>query len=288
MLMNLNNLSLPYPVLGINDDIIPLLPEDSVSVNVDKDKKSYMFFIHLKFYNKDIQDYIDNGSAEFSCEYECARTMLRKCVKSTSSDLKIEIDRKEINGRINFNCFVSVKKYIKSYINKGFNPDYDGFSFSMEPGDILVAFPQFHYDVDIKYDKLQAAGSFMQIRESELHEDVFFDISGNKIEILLPPQLYSLYCDPHIKGAAEIIHSSLVLNALTFALNDLTVEHDNDNRLWARTIHYRLNNEEGLSMKDLEDKTYIPLLAQKLLKSPYLRLFNYIINSNSKSLSEEE
>ena len=288
MLMNLNNISLPYPVLGISDDILPLLPDDSVAVKVDSDNNSYTFYVDLNFNNNDIQDFINSGFAEFSCEYDCARTMLRRCVKSSFPRFEINVNRKEINGRINFNCFVSVKKTINHYVNKGFNSDYDGFSFFMEPGDILVAFPQFHYDVDIKYDKLQAAGSFMQIRESDLHENVFFDISGNKIEILLPTQLYNLYCDPRIKGAAEIIHSSLVLNALTYALNDLKVEHTDDNRLWARTIYYRLENEDGLSIRDLEEKAYIPVLAQKLLKDPYLRLFNHIINSNSNPLSDDE
>lgn len=288
MLMNLNNISLPYPVLGISDDIIPLLPDDAVSVKVESTNNTYSFFIKLNFENNDIQNFINEGYAEFTCEYDCARTMLRKCTKSTSPEFIIEINRNDINSRLNFNCFVSVKRTINNYINQGFNSDYEGYSFFMEPGDILVAFPQFHYDVDINYDKLQAAGSFMHIRESELHNEVFFDISGNKIEILLPSQLYKLYCDPCIKGSVEIIHASLVLNALTYALSDLNTNDTNDNRLWARTIYYRLENEEDLSIKDLEEKSNIPILAQKLLKSPYLRLFNHIINSNSNPLTEDE
>lgn len=285
--MNLNNISLPYPVLGISDDILPLLPDDAIVIdNGDCNRDSYEFHIRLKFENDDIKQIIEKGDAEFSCVYECPRTMLLVCAKSPTPDFCITIPRRNVNGRINFNCFVSVKNEIHNYVNHGFNSDYEGVSFNMEPGDILVAFPQFHYDTDIKYDKLFAAGSFMQIRESDLHEDVFFDISGDKIEILLPPQLYELYCNPSVKGAVEIIHSSLVINALTYALFNIELDREcEDSRLWVRTILYRLNNEEGLSIKELEEKSDIPSLAQKLLKSPYLRLFNYIINSNP--LSEE-
>lgn len=273
--MNLNNISLPYPVLGINDDITPLLPADSVTVELSSDAKAYNFVINLNFDNKDIEKLIKEGKAKFSCEYECAKTMLRKCIKKDEGKIEITIPRHSINGRINFNCFVSVQEPIPNYTNSGFNEDYKGYTFKMEEGDILVAFPQFHYDADINYDKLQAAGSFMQIRESSLHEDVFFDITGNKIEILLPSQLYQLYCNPQVKGAAEIIHSSLVLNALTYAL--LNIE-DHEQTTWAKTIRYRLENEDGYSLEDLIDASNIPCLAQRLLKDPYARLFNYIMS----------
>ena len=280
--MNLNNISLPYPVLGISDDISPLLPQDSVSVESSNDAKNYLFVVELKFDNADISNLIKQGKAEFSCEYECAKTMLRCCKKTDENKFEIQIPRHNINGRINFNCFVSVKEPISNYTNSGFNDDYDGFSFNMEPGDILVAFPLFHYDADIKYDKLQAAGSFMQIRESSLHEEVFFDITGNKIEILLPTTLYLLYCNPQVKSSAEIIHSSLVLNALTYALLNIEAH---EQTTWAKTIYYRLNNEQGFSADDLADISNIPGLAQRLLKDPYLRLFNNIM---SHQITSEE
>lgn len=259
----------------MSDDIIPLLPPDSVSVELNEDVSNYNFTITLKFNNEDISCLIKDDKAEFSCEYECARTMLRCCKKTNEHTFKIEIPRQDINGRINFNCFVSVKKTIKNYTNRGFNEDYEGFSFNMEPGDILVSFPQFHYDADIKYDKLQAAGSFMQIRETHQHKEVFFDITRKKIEILLPTTLYQEYCNPQIKGAAEIIHSSLVLNALTYALLNIK-EHEQC--AWAKTIDYRLRNENEFSIEELDDKPNIPCLAQRLLKDPYNRLFNKIIS----------
>jgi hypothetical protein len=278
--MNLNNISLPYPVLGISDDIAPLLPDNSVSIELANDIRNYVFKVALNFDNPDIANLIQAGKAEFSCEYECARTMLRCCKKTPDHSFEILIPRHNINGRINFNCFVSVKEPIMSYTNTGFNEDYDGHSFNMEPGDILVAFPQFHYDADIKYDKLQAAGSFMQIRESSLHEEVFFDITGNKIEILLPTTLYQLYCNPQVKGSAEVMHSSLALNALTYAL--LNIE-EHEQTTWAKTIDYRLKNEDGFSPEDLADASNIPCLAQRLLKNPYGRLFNNIMSHQKQS-----
>ncbi len=281
--MNLNNISLPYPVLGISDDILPMLGEDAVGFILTADARNFTFKIELKFDNPDIHQLINIGKAEYSCEYDCARTMLRRCVISKEPGFTIVLPRHSINGRINFNCFVSVKENIIGYKNKGFNPDYEGFRFNLSPGDLLVSFPQFHYDADIRYDKLQAAGSFMQIRESNLHEQVFFDISGNKIEIHLPPTHYQLYCSPIVKGSAEVIHSSLVLNALTYAL--LNMEGHTETT-WAKTIIYRLQNEEGFSIHDLDEPSNIPMLAQRLLKDPYLRLFNHIVTSSPNQTEE--
>lgn len=281
--MNLNNISLPYPVLGISDDIMPMLPDDAVTFNLTADIKNYTFDIQLKFDNKEIKSLIDNHKAEFTCEYDCAKTMMRNCLVKCEPHFTIIIPRNAVNGRINFNCFVSVKEAIDNYSNSGFNSDYDGFSFNMAPGDILVTFPQFHYDADIKYDKLQAAGSFMQIRKSDLHNEVFFDITGNKIEILLPTIHYQLYCNPIVKGSAELIHSSLVLNALTYALFNIEAH---EQTTWAKTIYYRLDNEEGFSRTELQEPSKIPGLAQRLLKDPYARIFNKIINSNPTNMED--
>lgn len=279
--MNLNNISLPYPVLGISDDVLPMLDNDCVTASLDADRYNYKFSIDLKFDNATIKQLINDGMAEYTCEYDCARTMLRKCVKSTTPHFEIVVSRREINARVNFNCFVSVKKPIPSYTNEGFNSDYEGASFNMEQGDILVAFPQYHYDVDIKYDKLQAAGSFMQICEDNVGSEVSFDIAGDRINILLPSPLYNLYCNPQVKGAAQIIHSSLVMNALTYAL--LNIE-DYEQTTWARTITYRLKNEREFKGEDeLSEPKNIPTIADRLLKNPYGRLFNHLITSNSLS-----
>ncbi len=207
--------------------------------------------------------------------------MLRCCEVSDKPYFSIKIPRNAVNGRVNFNCYVSVKVPIPNYSNKGFNEDYMDMVFDMAPGDILVTFPQFHYDADIRYDKLQAAGSFMQIRESSLHDTVFFDITGNKIEILMPPALYKLYCEPVVKGSAEIMHSSLVLNALTYALLNIEAH---EQTTWAKTIYFRMDTEDGFSKSQLLEPSNIPGIAQRLLKDPYSRLFNKIvISTNNQS-----
>ena len=270
--MRLNNISLPYPVLGISDDITPLLTDECIKVGVRKDNVNFSFDIALSYNNHDIRTLIENGKAEFSCEYECRKTMLRRCFKSLTPQFTIIVPRKELYGRITFSCFISVKEPIPGYTNRGFHDDYKGRTFNMEQGDILAAFPQCHYDLDIRYDKLQATGTYMQIMRNDARKNVFFDISGDKIFIELPKKLYDLYNNSSVKGAAEVLHASLALNALTYAL--LNINEMDDELIWVKSIKYRLQNEEGFSLSDLDNTTEIPVLAQRLLKDPYSRLFN--------------
>ena len=159
--MKLNDVSLPYPVLGINDDIYPLLESDAIIMpDPEVDERFFNFSIRLNQYNSDITNLIQNGQAEYMCEIHCQRTMLRKCITSPDQDLSVTLDRKSLSGKVEFNCYIIVKDYIADYRNSECNPDYEGYGFDLEPGDILAVFPQRYYNVDIKYDKRWVCNSF--------------------------------------------------------------------------------------------------------------------------------
>lgn len=272
--MNLNDISLPYPVLGINDDVFPPLEKDCIQIEAKKEAHSYVFDIVLKQENKDILCLLEKGFAEYVCEVNCPRAYYRKCFASESSTIHIEILKNLLCRDVSFTCFVIVKKEIIGYTNKGFHPDYRGFSFDMERGDILVAFGKASFSIDIEYDKLQTAGAFMQIREGVDGRDfVAFNVANDKIEILLPAGLYKIYANKVGRdlGFSEILHSSLVLNALVYALQYIK---DYPDTLWARTLKYRKETESDLQKYDLEDESSILEFAQVLLKTPYKRMFN--------------
>lgn len=292
--MRTNNISLPYPVLGIHDDITPSLPEDSIKVEINSDLKDYIVRIDMRHGNADIERLINEGKALYTCECECAKTMYRKCHKSADPHLEITIPRKHVCGIILFHCDIVVIKPINAYRNRGFHEDYGDAAFDMEAGDILASFPEATYDTEIRYDKLQAAGSFMEIRknENEEAEDTFFDLSGKKIVIQLPSKLYDMYGQPEIKQEATLLHSSLALNALTYALIQLCNNPEEyETKLWARTVLYRVKSEDNLAdfRKDdsqMYDSQQAHILAQRLLKNPYQRLFNNLVVKNGKMMED--
>ena len=250
--MKINDISLPYPVLGISDDVFPLLKDGCVRIDDPVCTAStFRFKVHLKQKNKEISQFIRKGMAP----------------------------RKGVSGHIEFDTFVTVKTPIEQYHNSQFNSDYDGVSFDMEPGDVLVAFPSSYYNLDLKYDKLYAAGSFMQITKGEDDgRPTWFNLGGDKILIVLPPKMFKEY-EERIsvdRDYIEIIHSSIVFNALVFALYHID-EEQYEMKQWSEAIKYRIATEPGLASFDITNKDHVFDLAQSLLADPYQRLFNRLV-----------
>ena len=83
--MRIDNVSFPYPVLGISDDITPTLEETKCDVPVikaDNDGSGgIVISAQIKLENADILKYIADGYAEFSLEVSCRDTLFRRCEK---------------------------------------------------------------------------------------------------------------------------------------------------------------------------------------------------------------
>lgn len=282
--MNLNNVTFPYPVLGSFDDILPT-PKDPV-VNLTEDKFNYHFDILLSYDNKDIERLVRLDYADYVCEVSCDSTRFRTCYRGKDLHFSIDIPRRSVAGRINFACTITVKETIPDYVNQGFHPDYNGHTFNMEPGDLLGMFSPFYYIADIKYDKLKAVGTFMEIVPTD-DEWPSTILDKQKIELRLPKFLYEQYRDnPAVNSKADILHASLVLNSLIYAL--CRIEQYPDKK-WAQTIDYRINTEKELAeFKEQNPEEWrVDKLAQILLGKPYERLFNYLINNDITSLNPE-
>lgn len=280
--MKLNNISFPYPVLRYgSDDIIPELANDSITISVTKEVTDYIFDISLKMNNQDIENLIFQDKAIYTCEVDCIKTVWREAFPSKSPNFSIKIPRKDLAGNVTFNAYVSVKEPIYNYHNRGFNSDYGDSTFDMEPGDILVGFPEVKHHIDIKYEKLQAAGSFMIIHEDPDHSVVNFAFEHDKIDINIPTPMFEQYRNGLKTNFAEIMHASLAFNALTCALYEMPkiYSYSNGSLLWIQAIIHRLQTEEqfeGMFDAQTMEIYDVPAVANLLLKDPYKRLFDYL------------
>lgn len=277
--MNLNNITFPYPVLGSYDDILPTPSEPEVTVT--KDKREYHFVVKLGYSNKDIERLVEEDYADYVCEVSCDMTRFRRCYKSKLLHFQIDIPRRSVAGKINFSCTITLKKDLFHYSNSGFHADYSDHTFDMEPGDLLGILGQFYYYADIKYDKLKAVGTFMEINETDAPLPST-NLDRDKIELRLPSALYAQYKDnPAVNSKADILHASLVLNSLTYALCRID---NHSTRKWAETISYRIDTEPELEeFKEQDPEEWrVDKLAQILLGNPYERLFKFLSNEHNQ------
>lgn len=263
----------PHPVLGVGDSVGPKPP---VKPQIREERDDFIINISVDIHNEEILKLIHDEYAAFVCEIDCPSTFYREIFYPQATSFEIRIKRKDVAKRVNIDFTVTVTKNIKNYTNSEFHPDYQGFSFDLEPGDLL-ALVKMHYDADIKYDKLQSAGSFMTIVPGHDENNTVYYLHNSKIEIQLPNALYDDY-RVSFNGPgkhATIFHSSIVLNALVYALLNYDDE-EFGNTLWARTLKYRIELEPRLRMYDdvLENKDPMKIMefAQALLDNPYKKL----------------
>ena len=286
--MKYKNVSLPYPVLGIHDDVYPLLEDDCVQMDTPlKTATEYQFGITLTQRNRDITNLVAAGKAEYACEVTCKDTFLRQCWHSATPRFDIHIGRKEVSGHIDFQCFIAAKEDIPGYTNSDFNEDYYGFSFDLEVGDMLAVFPLAWWNTEIKYDKLFAAGSFMQIVEAADGIDkTWFNLDDQRILIEMPHDLFVQY--QRIGNSfPEVIHSSLVHNGLVYALSNLG-EYQDKGKLWADSLMARFADDPQLQQFDLSDMSQVYKVADILLQDPYKRLLDSLEKIADSQNEEEE
>lgn len=289
--MKNNGICFPHPVMGIGDDI---LPHPSVTASKLESPAHYNFRFEFGIENDEILELIKTGKAVYACEVTCSTTFLRRIFTSQEPIIEFAIGRREVAKRIEFEFSVTAIDCIPEYTNKAFHPDFQGFKFNIEPGDVLALFKSAYHDVEIQYDRLRSATSFMKIVHGTDENNVIYNIDRQKIEIQLPPEMYNDY-KMHFNGPgqhANIFHSSLAFNALVYALSCYK-EDDHKELLWARTIKYRIDTEEQLyQYKDIlglrDQQLEILKLAQALLANPYKRLFQTMHNIIDQPEVEEE
>lgn len=288
--MNLNHVSLPYPVLGVSDDVRPPLANDSVKITYGNSKLEYVLNVALKVNNPCIEKLIADGYAQYVCEIDCPATNFRESVRSIAATFSFTIDRRYVSGNVVLSCYVTVIKDIANYANPGFHEDYAGAVFNLTPGDILVGFPVLSFVADEKFDGPQSATSFMEIRRDTYNDYTTIDYTDKTIDIKLPAELFDIYKSGIDSTYTEVIHASLVFNAL---LEALYVINEHSSSIWAQALVNLMQNNTELDecvtvengQIDISDKARV---ATILLKDPYRRMFYKLNSVNSVDTSYDD
>ena len=294
--MKIKDVSLPYPVLGINDDIMPTLEETGCSepdIKVFEEGDSFRISVVLKLKNDDILNYIKKGFAEFSVEMSCPSTMFRGCFTSPSPEFDFMVEKRLLNGILDFETFVIVKKDINDYRNEGLNSDYDGHIINLHKGDLLVAYEKSSIPLNLDLRNIRNMKSFMKVLKNDREDErsVTYDLDGPKILIYLPEDMMIEYnkksSDPsENKKRKQILKASIYVQALIFALIHYQEYKDSDH-MWVNALTYRMKeddlkdicadilNEEfiGYDMQNMED---LFKLAHMMLNQPYMDMLKQI------------
>lgn len=294
--MKIDNVSFPYPVLGINDDIRPTLEEtgcDKPLITLEEDRSNFYVNVNIKLENEDILNYIKNGDAEYSIEASCQSTLFRLCHTSDVPTFTFSVEKSRLNGKLTFETFVVAKRDIVNYQNQGLNPDYAGHKITIKRGELLVAYKPTFFPLDLDLKNVRAPKSFMVVRKNpnEQAKLVEFDLESPKIQILLPAVQYDTFHSNKLaQKGKDSLKASLFLNALTYALLHYKEYREKD-YVWVRTLEFRLCEESIVNEFDIEDlfnpeneednTADIFKLAQAMLNTPYGSLFDKLAEDSA-------
>lgn len=287
--MKIDDVSFPYPVLGISDDIRPTLEETNCErpiIEVYQEGINVYVDIQVALENKDILNYIEKGFAEFIVEVSCPSTLYRHCESFKSFNHKFSIPQSRLNNELDFETFVIAKREILNYQNEGLNSDYKGCTINLHKGDLLVAYLPSNVPLDMDLRNIRNPKSFIDVtKNSDPNvKQVCFNLEDQKIQILLPEDSFSKYQDA--KSQKNTLRASLYLDALVYALLHYG-KYKKSERLWVRTLKYRMQEEvirnainididelyeEEKNMEEIIDDVY--KIAQTMLNLPYAELLD--------------
>ena len=284
------NSSFPHPVLGINNGVLSQIDENDMLEIVDIIEKDdiYEYKFQLNQDNEIISNYIKEGWAEYICEVDCNKTFYKVTHHSQESIIVVPIKRNAVIGHIDFSFFVVTKCGMPKYTNSKFNSDYRDPqtgqmpSFNLETGAVLVMFPQWSDNVNIRFNNKPELNAFIQVvKRMDEEKSVFIDLSNDVINIELPKDMYYDFLDYNRDQYRGIFYTSLIFNALVKAILNL---EQNEGLMWVDSIRAIFESAPNKFMEfSLDEPSDAVDIATRMLSNheygtPYDLLFTSIKN----------
>jgi len=273
--MKFSGYSFPHPVLGLSDDVDGNASVVNLTNDETTDKENYLLTIEYKLDNLDLEKLLADKKVQFVCELSCTGTLYRKSESSDSPIQKISVPKNYVRDKVELLFLLVAIEANPHYTNSKVHPDFLGYSFDIDSGDVLAYLGESSFIAGIAYQKLKAVSSFMEIiKGANDTGDFNIILESPKIQIQLSIKDYEKYCEPRIGKNPEyatVFHSSIVLPTIIHALYQLKQEDDVKEYAWAKIIQFRLDNDENLKSIQFEEKN-IPKIAQLFLGMPVERL----------------
>lgn len=250
--MNKTNINYPHPVLcSANEDYIqssfdimlvgdPCIEESNTVINV-----TYSLSC------EGLRNLITSGDAQVAIFLNSSVAEYRqmRAFDNDKTELRIEINRNDINRTLQVKGYIIAAKPIQSFSLAEHNKDLFGtVPFSLRKGDIMgIATHSFNIPLE-SYDPLADRPSIFSIRKQTQcpKEEVSSDFSGQKITIWLNEETHNkyrtLYVAPETRGVLSAFFAAPVLvDALYFIKNmseDERIEYES--KKWYQVINHRL------------------------------------------------
>ena len=284
--MDIRHRLYPYPVLSdMTNDYVN--SSFGMQLEVSQGMKEICLSIALQLDNKEIEQLIDEGEAEYVIHIECSYTSYRTVIKTDESEIQKRIPEHKLNGKVAICTFIVAKKEIPQYYNSSFNEDYGGMHFSLNRGNIIGIGGQINIEITKEVSKIPSIFTICRCA-ADIDESMKFDITGEKIAITLCNKSFENYkVLSGFPAMLPVLHSMLIVPALIYTFEMLRKEGigEFEDLRWFKSIKRTLNKNNMTLNEELLDTMPSFELAQKSLDLPVNRAFDALV---SMDMTDEE
>ena len=193
-------------------------------IKASRTKTHFKFHVVFKLTNYYFQNLIDQGLAHYAIHVDCPKTRLREIYCSNTDVLDLEIDIRELLGKVEISCLILAKEQILDYRSETFHPDYQNVTTIVNKGEILGVDEPKNFVAEVESDTLKVVPSIFTVwKNSEAGAPPYEVMFGeNKIVIRLSELNFQSYNQLKRNGVTNnILTSSLVMPALLLLLEKL-------------------------------------------------------------------
>lgn len=265
----MNEIAFPYPILGNGQDYTDSAFQSVLDVELedveDGQQISVAYVFNLS--NKEINQSILSAKASFALEIECSDTYYREVLLVEQEGRRI-LPPGEIFGRLIIRPLVVAIKPIKQFSSIDFHPEYNGQTFSIDPGDMLAIDEKIYRNLDFIHLNFE---SMIQITTS-LDLDPYeygFDPNDEVLTINMGTKFREIWNENYPqKDRAPFLAMAVYKDCVVAALEALAKSSDSDDigqYRWARAFGTKL---EELEIRIQEDADFDQFnqIAQRLMK----------------------
>lgn len=281
--MLIGNKIFPYPLLRDKDNNVDYkstqfyfdFEKDNntpIMVNGMLVLKNIFFFLD----NPELKNLYLEGALKAICEVECSNTVYREYFELIELPQNREIPISNFANIVTISAYLVATKEIVGYVSSDFVDDFAGYSFHINPSNVLAADDgiKFRVDIDESNDN-KMSSIFTIIKKDDAEGIVTYNNGPNKIVIYLNPEAYNIYDTmKNNRMYNSVFFASLVIPALASCLQEIqsnfsegdSVDEICDEKQWFKSVMKRYTYVKG---EELESEDFSTIncyeLAQLLM-----------------------
>lgn len=272
----------PYPILR-NTPVDYKVSTFNSKITKTDEKDGYRLDITYDVTNKQIEDLINSKLAAYAVQIQCVSTWYRRLEISDAKNQQIKLSSNLIHERVDLCPCIIALAQIKDFVLDDFSDDYEGISFSVNPGEVIAIGERQKFDAIYKNDIIKKGDPIVHFVNDEFASVMHCDFDFDVIRIYLPKLQNEKYnsIGMYEPWKVPVLNAIYVVPAIAMGIVEIDqdVNHGGKGYLekysWYKTLRILIQR----AARD-DDNKY-----KKLLSDP-IKTAQMLLNDNSAQALE--